>query len=130
MIQPGLERHPQLSQPSEARSECRVAIQSRWRSGRSRRRDAGVVSSAVANTFEAALPGLGVRRKNRIDAVSQQAVGMADNAGAGAQASVRAFGFAGYRGDELSFADGLHLLRAIRPVFGSALDEHRGDDIV
>ena len=85
----------------------------------------------MADAAEAPAAGAVKRLEHRLDAAAEHQVGMADDAGAGADLAVDAA--RRHRGDavdELGLADRLHLLRAVGAVHRARLHEHGRDDVV
>ena len=132
MIHPRIERVAEPCERLHALAEFRVRHHARHRriAGIAHTR-IGVPRRDVADAAEAPAAGAIERGEHRLDAAAEHHVGIADDAGAGADLSVDAA--RRHRGDavdELDLADRLHLLRAVGAMHRARLHEHGRDDVV
>ena len=129
--QPGVERETEAGEPGVALAERIGQVKpSRCARERAQHVGIGVPRAAVADAAES-VGDLQVRLQHLVDPFAEGAVGVADDAGAGAHIAVDAARRHGRDAvDELGLAHRLHVLGPVGPIHRPALHEDGGDDVV
>lgn len=132
MVQPGVEGQAHCREAGEPGTEISAFVEMWLYVGAAvADRIAGVPARRMAHSAKASAAGLDMSFEDRLDAIAQGQIGIADDPGGDAGlavAAARAHG--GEVVDELGLADRPHFLRPVGAVHRTAFEKHRRDDVV